>query len=248
MGTIRISSETLLTIVNDILDFSKIEAGRMDMEAHPFRLRDCVENSLDLLSEQAWKQGLELSALIEADVPPVIIADAGRLQQILVNLLSNAVKFTEAGEVVLTVARDTPAQDDADERVRLHFTVRDTGIGIAPDKLDSLFQPFSQVDSSTTRRFRGRDWGWSSASDSAASWVATSGWTACRLRLHGPFHDPGDGGGCCLPRRGGQPGAPGLAYWWWMTTPPAAHSRLMLAGWRSRRNQRRRPCARALSG
>ena len=155
VGTIRISSETLLTIVNDILDFSKIEAGRMDLEAHPFRLRDCVENSLDLLSEQAWKQGLELSALIEADVPPVIIADAGRLQQILVNLLSNAVKFTEAGEVVLTVARDTPAQDVADERVRLHFTVRDTGIGIAPDKLASLFQPFSQVDSSTTRRFEG---------------------------------------------------------------------------------------------
>ncbi|MCB0156678.1 MAG: response regulator [Caldilineaceae bacterium] len=156
VGTIRISSETLLTIVNDILDFSKIEAGRMDLEAHPFRLRDCVENSLDLLSEQAWKQGLELSALIEADVPPAIVADAGRLQQILVNLLSNAVKFTQAGEVVVTVARDTPAQgDDTDDQVRLHFAVRDTGIGIRPDKLDRLFQPFSQVDSSTTRRFDG---------------------------------------------------------------------------------------------
>lgn len=151
VSTIRVSSEALLSIINDILDFSKIEAGRMDLEAHPFRLRDCVENSLELLGEQAWKQRVELGALIEPGTPPNIISDSTRLQQILVNLLSNAVKFTEHGEVVVTVACD----EVTDQQARLRFSVRDTGIGIPEDKLDTLFQPFSQVDSSTTRRFGG---------------------------------------------------------------------------------------------
>lgn len=151
VSTIRVSSEALLSIINDILDFSKIEAGRMDLEAHPFRLRDCVENSLELLGEQAWKQRVELGAIIEPGTPPNIVSDSTRLQQILANLLSNAVKFTEHGEVVVTVACD----EVTDQQARLHFSVQDTGIGIPENKLDTLFQPFSQVDSSTTRRFGG---------------------------------------------------------------------------------------------
>lgn len=151
VNTIRTSGEALLTIINDILDFSKIEAGRMDLEAHPFHLRECIESALDLLSGAAAKKGLELAGLIKDDVPQGIISDSTRLRQILVNLLSNAIKFTEQGEVVLTVA----AEPMVDGRVRLNFAVRDTGIGIPAEKLSRLFQPFSQVDASTTRHYGG---------------------------------------------------------------------------------------------
>jgi GAF domain-containing protein/CheY-like chemotaxis protein len=149
-ATIRDSGDALLTIINDILDFSKIEAGRMDIEAHPFDLRDCVESALDLIAARAAEKKLDLAYVFEpgdgAEVPPAIEGDVTRLRQILLNLLSNAVKFTDAGEVVLTVRP---------ERERLHFSVRDTGIGLSEQGRSRLFQKFSQADSGTTRKYGG---------------------------------------------------------------------------------------------
>ena len=149
--TIRDSGDALLTIINDILDFSKIEAGRMDIEAHPFDLRDCVESALDLVSTRAVEKDLETAYLFEGDIPRAVLGDVTRLRQILLNLLANAVKFTEAGEVVLTVSA-TPADDG---RVELTFAVRDTGIGLSPEGMGRLFQSFTQADSSTTRKYGG---------------------------------------------------------------------------------------------
>src|SRR6516165_10623152 len=145
-NTIRDSSEALLTIINDILDFSKIEAGRMDIEAQPFDLRDCVESALDLISSRAAEKGLDIAYLFEGDLPAAIQGDLTRLRQILLNLLSNAVKFTDKGEVVLTVTS---------EGDQLKFAVRDTGIGLDENGKSRLFQSFSQADSSTTRKFGG---------------------------------------------------------------------------------------------
>ena len=145
-GTIRDSGDALLTIINDILDFSKIEAGRMDIEAHPFDLRDCVESALDLIGARAAQKHLDLAYVFEGDVPAAVNGDVTRLRQILLNLLSNAVKFTERGEVVLTVS------SNGDE---LRFTVRDTGIGLSDEGRGRLFQKFSQADSSTTRKYGG---------------------------------------------------------------------------------------------
>ena len=150
-STIRDSGESLLTIINDILDFSKIEAGRMDLEAMPFDLRDCVESALDLVNARFIEKRLDLAYLFEGAVPRSITGDVTRLRQILLNLMSNAVKFTEAGEVVLTVASDGPVDGHAE----LNFTIRDTGIGLTPAAMNRLFQSFSQADSSTTRKYGG---------------------------------------------------------------------------------------------
>jgi GAF domain-containing protein/DNA-binding response OmpR family regulator len=150
-ATIRDSGDALLTIINDILDFSKIEAGRMDIEAQPFDLRECVESALDLVGGRAAEKQLDTAYLFEGEVPVAIRSDVTRLRQILLNLLANAVKFTEKGEVVLTVAA-APAQGN---EVELHFAVRDTGIGLSPEGMGRLFQSFSQADSSTTRRYGG---------------------------------------------------------------------------------------------
>ena len=150
-STIRDSGDALLTIINDILDFSKIEAGRMDIESHPFDLRDCVESALDLVSTRATEKHLDIAYQFAGDVPVAISADLTRLRQILLNLLANAVKFTERGEVVLTVTGTSLAPD----RVGLTFAVRDTGIGLSPEGLSRLFQSFSQADSSTTRKYGG---------------------------------------------------------------------------------------------
>jgi signal transduction histidine kinase/DNA-binding response OmpR family regulator len=145
-STIRDSSESLLTIINDILDFSKIEAGRMDIEAQPFDLRDCVESALDLVSSRAAEKHLDIAYLFEGEVPPAIQGDLTRLRQVLLNLLSNAVKFTEKGEVVLTVTT---------KGEQLEFAVRDTGIGLDEKAQTRLFQSFSQADASTTRKYGG---------------------------------------------------------------------------------------------
>jgi CheY-like chemotaxis protein len=147
--TIRNSSDALLAIINDILDFSKIEAGKMDLEQQPFDLRECVESALDLVAARAVEKNIDLAYLIEDEVPAGIYGDLTRLRQILLNLLSNAVKFTEQGEVVLTVAGSKSGKNE------LLFTVRDTGIGIPRDRIGQLFESFSQVDSSTTRKFGG---------------------------------------------------------------------------------------------
>ncbi|HEU5294515.1 MAG TPA: GAF domain-containing protein [Burkholderiaceae bacterium] len=150
-GTIRDSGDALLTIINDILDFSKIESGRMDIEAHPFDLRECVEAALDLVAPRAADKQLDLAYLFEGEVPAALDGDVTRLRQILLNLLANAVKFTEGGEVVLTVS----SQPSDANRAQLAFAVRDTGIGLTPEGRARLFQRFSQADSSTTRRYGG---------------------------------------------------------------------------------------------
>ncbi|HEY6041069.1 MAG TPA: GAF domain-containing protein [Anaerolineae bacterium] len=155
--TIRNSGDALLTIINDILDFSKIEAGKMEMENQPFDLRECVESALDLVAPRAAPKGLDLAYLFEEGVPGAVVGDITRLRQVLINLLTNAVKFTEKGEVVLTVSAGAPA-DPGKRKTRLsqvRFAVRDTGIGIPHDRLGRLFQSFSQVDASTTRKYGG---------------------------------------------------------------------------------------------
>jgi len=149
-GTIRDSSDALLTIINDILDFSKIEAGRMDIEAQPFDLRECAASAFDLIGGQAAEKRLKTACVFEDDVPAVLVGDVTRLRQVLLNLLGNAVKFTEHGEVVLTVG-SRPVERGAE----LTFAVRDTGIGLSEQGKSRLFQSFSQADSSTTRRYGG---------------------------------------------------------------------------------------------
>jgi PAS domain S-box-containing protein len=148
---IRTSGEALLAVVNDILDFSKIEAGHFVLERASFELPPVIDSVVNLLALRAEEKRLELVAIVEADVPAWIIGDALRLRQILLNLGGNAVKFTEAGEVVLRVrvAQRTPTQ------VTLHYAISDTGIGIPAEQVANLFIPFSQVDSSNTRRFGG---------------------------------------------------------------------------------------------
>ncbi len=153
--TIHTSGESLLTIINDILDFSKIEAGRMELENQPFDLRECVEDALDLVAPKATHKGLDLAYFIDYQVPATLMGDATRLRQIILNLLGNAIKFTDQGEVVVEVKVESA--DDATHSFprTLHFSVRDTGIGIPPDRMDRLFQSFSQVDASTTRKYGG---------------------------------------------------------------------------------------------
>jgi signal transduction histidine kinase/DNA-binding response OmpR family regulator len=154
--TIRNSGDSLLMIINDILDFSKIEAGKMEMEHHPFDLRECLESAVDLLALRASEKSLELGLLIEPDVPSAIVGDVTRLRQVIVNLLGNAVKFTERGEIVVEVGIDSKTVTGALPRIyTLHFKVRDTGIGIPADRVNSIFESFSQVDASTTRKYGG---------------------------------------------------------------------------------------------
>jgi PAS domain S-box-containing protein len=150
-GTIRTSGEVLLDLINDILDFSKIEAQKMDLENQAFELRRCIEEGLDLIAPRAAEKKLELACSLEEDLPRFVFGDVTRLRQILVNLLSNAVKFTDEGEVVVSVSGQ-PVEHD---QYQFHFAVHDTGIGIPPDRIGQLFQSFSQVDTSTTRRFGG---------------------------------------------------------------------------------------------
>jgi signal transduction histidine kinase/DNA-binding response OmpR family regulator/putative methionine-R-sulfoxide reductase with GAF domain len=148
---IQSSGDALLTIINDILDFSKIEAGKVDLERAPFDLAACIEGALDVLAPLAAAKHLELAYAIEPDLPRTVVGDQGRLRQIVINLLSNAVKFTDAGEVELTVGGEHLGGQDW----HLEVTVRDTGIGIPPDRAEHLFESFSQADASISRRFGG---------------------------------------------------------------------------------------------
>lgn len=153
---VRKSADGLLGIINDILDFSKIEAGRLDLEKLDFALRDALGDTLDTLSLRAYQKGLELAYHVAADVPDGLIGDPSRLRQIVMNLVGNALKFTENGEVVVEVKRFAGAIDLADATTAmLHFSVRDTGIGIPPDKQRLIFEAFTQADTSTTRRYGG---------------------------------------------------------------------------------------------
>lgn len=157
VNTIRNSGEALLTIINDILDFSKIESGKMDLESHPFELSVCLEEALDLFAVSAASKKVELVYCIDEGIPDWINGDVTRLRQVLVNLVNNAVKFTPSGSVSVFVRALRPSAEslNASERFLLEFAIRDTGIGIPPDRVDRLFKPFSQVDSSTTRKYGG---------------------------------------------------------------------------------------------
>ena len=151
LGLVRQSAESLLTLLNDILDFSKIEAGRLELEHIDFALRDGLGDAVQALAMRAAEKDLELVCHIPPDVPDSLVGDPSRLRQVVVNLVGNALKFTETGEVEVDVA----VEEELRDAVRLHISVRDTGIGIAPDKQAQIFESFSQVDSSTSRRFGG---------------------------------------------------------------------------------------------
>jgi PAS domain S-box-containing protein len=151
LNTIKLSGESLLTLINDTLDYSKIEAGRVELERQPFDLFSCVGEAIDLIAPHAGQKSLALKHLIAADAPRMIEGDASRLRQILVNLLGNAVKFTDHGSITLQVRVESASADE----VALVFSVTDTGIGIPKDKQNRLFQHFFQVDASITRTHGG---------------------------------------------------------------------------------------------
>ena len=151
VNTIRLSGDALLSVINDILDFSKIESGNMSLEEFPFEVDQCVEEAVELLSSRVSEKGIELLYFVDPEVPAVISGDITRLRQILINLLSNAIKFTEKGEIVINVK----LHKREDSKAAIHFSVRDTGIGITPDQQAKLFHAFSQADSSTTRKYGG---------------------------------------------------------------------------------------------
>lgn len=181
VDTIHSSAEALMIVINDILDFSKIESGKLELEEQAFNLRACIEETLDLLALKAAEKNIELTSLIDPQTPNRIVTDVTRLRQILLNLLSNAVKFTQGGEVVVSVTAQIRTRDEVGETLskssshkpqpkrpssslqpltsspcyEIQFAIKDTGIGIPPERMDRLFQSFSQVDSSTTRRYGG---------------------------------------------------------------------------------------------
>src|SRR6266478_3995641 len=164
----RSSADALLTIINDILDFSKIESGKLELEHHPFELHTCIEEALDLLAPKAAEKRLDLAYIVDDAIPKILVSDDTRLRQILVNLISNAVKFTHQGEIVIEVSPAAkgmrnlePGHDHDTDFIRhpeqwlLHFSVRDTGIGIPLERQNRLFKSFQQVDASTTRHYGG---------------------------------------------------------------------------------------------
>jgi signal transduction histidine kinase/AmiR/NasT family two-component response regulator/streptogramin lyase len=153
LSLVKVSADALLTVINDLLDYSKVEAGKLTLDPAPFNLRDLVAATVKTLALPAREKKLELASHIDRDVPEVIVGDAVRLRQVLTNLIGNGIKFTDCGEVTLRVqlarAKSSP------QTVCLHFSVRDTGIGIPQDKLGVIFVPFEQADTSTTRKFGG---------------------------------------------------------------------------------------------
>ena len=196
LNTVKMSADSLLTVIDDILDFSKIEAGRLEMAPIPFDLRDLIEETTTALALRAHQKGLELVCNVNRDVPEYVVGDVTRLRQILVNLLGNAIKFTEHGEVELEVGLEPqePGQ------LRLHFTVRDTGVGIAPEKQEMIFEAFTQADGSTTRKFGGTGLG---LTISARLVEAMQGkiWVESELGKGSRFHFTASFGASAEPRK-----------------------------------------------
>jgi signal transduction histidine kinase/CheY-like chemotaxis protein len=153
--TIRQSGDSLLVLINDVLEFSKAGSGQLQLEREPVDLAACIESAFDLVASKAAQKNLELLYSIESGVPAVVVGDVTRLRQVLVNLVSNAVKFTEKGEILVTASARSVSTPDNEAGTRLHLSVRDPGIGIPPEGMSRLFKPFSQVDSSTTRKYGG---------------------------------------------------------------------------------------------
>jgi len=183
LETVKISADSLLTVINDILDFSKIEAGRVDLETIDFNLRDCLETSLKTLAIRADEKGLELLCEVAPEVPDVVRGDSGRLRQVLVNLVGNAIKFTDKGEVTVKVQ-----VKEANERgLMMQFTVADSGIGIPEDKLQVIFDPFSQADSSTTRKYGGTGLGLT-ISSRLVEMMGGKIWVESEVRQGSQFH------------------------------------------------------------
>ncbi|HYT59424.1 MAG TPA: response regulator [Haliangiales bacterium] len=202
--TIRNSGDALLTIINDILDFSKIESGKLELEKQPFEIRTCIEDSLDLLAPRAAEKRIDLAYQMDDDVPPTLIGDVTRLRQVLVNLLGNAIKFTPQGDVTVEVKLAKPqalapragplpsmanfdATSATNASIELHFSVRDTGIGIPPEKIDRLFKSFSQVDASTTRQYGGTGLGLA-ISKSLAEMMGGRMWVESAVGKGSTFH------------------------------------------------------------
>jgi signal transduction histidine kinase/CheY-like chemotaxis protein len=151
MTTVKSSAESLLALINDILDFSKIEAGKLELDPVNFALRDGISDMLNTLAVRAHSKGIEMAYDVRADVPDALVGDVNRLRQIIVNLVGNSIKFTDTGEVVVRVEVESRAERD----VSLHFAVSDTGVGIPAEKLETIFSPFEQADTSTTRQYGG---------------------------------------------------------------------------------------------
>ena len=186
LATIGHSSEHLLGVINDILDFSKIEAGMMELDPRIFDLRATVEDALELAAPAAARKGLDLALDIAPGTPEGLRGDPQRLKQVLVNFVSNAIKFTAAGEVELRISSE-PVAGSEGTRQRLHFAVRDTGIGIPPERMDRLFKSFSQVDSSTTRHFGGTGLGLA-ISKRLAELMGGTAWAESRPGVGSTFH------------------------------------------------------------
>ncbi|MEP7354539.1 MAG: response regulator [Acidobacteriota bacterium] len=155
LSIVQASGRSLLGIINDILDFSKVEAGKLELETIEFSLRDKLAEMLKPLGLRAGEKGVELACDVHAEIPDRLLGDPGRLQQIIVNLVGNAIKFTEQGEIVLRAHLERQAPLSSDQELLLHFTVSDTGIGIAPEKQACIFEAFTQADGSTTRQYGG---------------------------------------------------------------------------------------------
>ncbi|MFZ0635859.1 MAG: MHYT domain-containing protein [Candidatus Acidiferrales bacterium] len=155
LGVVRSSAESLLSIINDILDYSQMEAGHLELESIPFELRERLSETLKALSAGAHEKGLDLKYDVQPDVPEAVVGDPRRIRQILINLVGNAIKFTERGHVFVSVEEESHEESIT----RLHFIVKDTGVGIPEDKREKIFEPFSQADSSTTRKFGGTGMG-----------------------------------------------------------------------------------------
>src|SRR5437763_4667906 len=151
LSLVKFSADSLLVVINDLLDFSKVEAGKLALDPAPFDLAEMLSTSMKSLAAPAHEKGLELTLTFKEDVPATLVGDAGRLRQVLTNLVGNAIKFTEHGEVAVTVETQSASEDN----IGLHFAVRDTGIGVPPEKLSLIFHPFEQADASTTRKFGG---------------------------------------------------------------------------------------------
>ena len=161
LNAVKYSADSLLTVINDILDFSKIEVGKLSLDPIEFNLRDHLGQAMKILSARAHEKGLELACFVPPELPHFVVGDPVRLRQVILNLVGNAIKFTEKGEVVLRVEPEPPNTNNgnhlrqAGDGMSLHFAVADTGIGIPPEKQELIFEPFSQADTSTTRRYGG---------------------------------------------------------------------------------------------